>query len=114
MTSKMKMQTISKIYDCVAKSGLTSHKFMFDGFNMIKEVRNVINRYFMKNDMCISCLIIDDLGVTCDGMRHEWKCVLENPITGDQIGEGIIFACACGYITEVWSSYDICISFWAV
>jgi len=104
---------IKKIYEVVSNSGLTSHKFRDDDWRMIWEVRDTINRYFMQRGEAIACYFSGVAGYINNGMAKEYEMLVENSITGEVYGKGIITACAAGTVDDVWSSYDICISFWA-
>lgn len=108
-----KQQMIKKIYEVVSNSGLTSHKFRDDDWRMIKEVRDTINRYFLHAGEAISVYYDNVYGYTNDGLAKEYEMIIENSITGELLGKGIITACAAGVVENVWSSYDICVSFWA-
>lgn len=107
-----KQQMIKKIYDVVAASGLTSHKFKDDDWCMVAEVRDTINRYFLNIGEPVSCYYSHVFGYTNNGMAKEYEVCLENE-QGELLGKGIITACAAGTVGNVWSSYDICVSFWA-
>jgi hypothetical protein len=107
-----KQQMIKKIYDVVAASGLTSHKFKDDDWRMVAEVRDTINRYFLNIGEPVSCYYSHVFGYTNNGMAKEYEVCLENE-QGELLGKGIITACAAGTVENVWSSYDICVSFWA-
>lgn len=108
-----KQQMIKKIYEVVTNSGLTSHKFRDDDWRMIKEVRDTINRYFLRAGETISVYYDNVFGYTNNGMAKEYGMVIENTVTGNILGKGVITACAAGTVDDVWSAYDICISFWA-
>ena len=108
-----KSQIIKSIYDVVTARGLTSHKFKDDDWRMIWEVRDTINRFFMQKGETISCYFSGVAGYVNNGNAKEYEMQVENSITGEIYGKGIITACAAGTVEDVWSSYDICISFWA-
>ena len=108
-----KQQMIKKIYEVVSNSGLTSHKFSDDDWRMIWEVRDTINRYFFHANETISCYFSGVAGYINDEQAKEYEMTVENSITGELLGRGIITACAAGTVDDIWSSYDICISFWA-
>lgn len=109
-----KIQLIKEVYKVVNNYGFTSHKFADDDWNMIFEMRDTINRYFdiaLKSEA--RCLFSGVVGYINDGMAKEYEVTIENMNTGEVYGRGIITACAAGTVENVWSSYDICISFWA-
>lgn len=113
MKASVKKQVVKRIYDVINASGLTSHKFKDDDWSMIWEVRDVINRIFFKAGEPISCFFSGVTGYNAEGTAKEYEMTVEGSHNGELYAKGIITACAAGTVEDIWSSYDICISFWA-
>ena len=105
----MKASFIKSIYKAVHESGITSHKFTDETWAKVYELRDLAEQELQKH--IDGARIIFENVETCNTCKR-YRVSIEDEITGEVYGHGIITASFCGTMSQPWSSYDLCASWW--